>query len=155
MITKCECELAGYCNRHKIKKHRHWNLLCKHDPAYFEAWENGTGPGQIAESDYPEGFQKPSLRVAGPGTVLHKALEKIGITFSSTCSCASHVKKMDAWGPEGCKPKIHVIVGWLKAEAKTRKLPFSVTAANLLVKWAIYKSEQNLAKSKEVGSSSS
>lgn len=46
MTTDCECELAGYCNRHKVKKNVAWHRLCKSDPVYFRAWEAGTGPGQ-------------------------------------------------------------------------------------------------------------
>lgn len=45
-MTECECELAGYCNRHGVKKNSTWHQLCKRDPVYFRAWENGTGPGQ-------------------------------------------------------------------------------------------------------------
>jgi len=42
----CECELAGYCSRHSVKKHAHWHRLCQTRPEYRAAWDRGDGPGQ-------------------------------------------------------------------------------------------------------------
>jgi hypothetical protein len=42
----CECELAGYCNRHSVKKSKHWHRLCQTHVAYRAAWDRGDGPGQ-------------------------------------------------------------------------------------------------------------
>lgn len=42
----CECELAGYCSRHSVKKSKHWHRLCQTHAAYRAAWDRGDGPGQ-------------------------------------------------------------------------------------------------------------
>ena len=51
-MTKCECELAGHCNRHNVSKTKHLVKLCQTDHKFFEAWEDGRGPGQLwSQSD--------------------------------------------------------------------------------------------------------
>lgn len=45
-MTKCECPIAGICQRHRITKSDHWHRLCQEHESYFQAWERGTGPGQ-------------------------------------------------------------------------------------------------------------
>ncbi len=50
--TKCECTLAGHCNRHNVSKTKHLIKLCQERPEYWHAWENGRGPGQLwSQSD--------------------------------------------------------------------------------------------------------
>lgn len=44
--SECECPVAGYCKRHQINKLKHWHNLCQTHIDYFEAWEQGRGPGQ-------------------------------------------------------------------------------------------------------------
>ena len=46
MSNSCVCPLAGYCERHKINKGNTWHLLCQTHQGYFDAWEQGYGPGQ-------------------------------------------------------------------------------------------------------------
>jgi len=48
--TPCECPLAGYCNRHGITKNLHHHKLCQNHEGYFNAWEEGHGPGQPKRS---------------------------------------------------------------------------------------------------------
>lgn len=53
MSTACQCEgpqdgaITFACARHGIEKTAHWHSLCKNRPDYFQAWEEGRGPGQI------------------------------------------------------------------------------------------------------------
>lgn len=42
--TPCECKEVGFCQRHQCHKTAHWINLCRTDPAYFQAWEEGRGP---------------------------------------------------------------------------------------------------------------
>ena len=42
----CECPRSGWCERHKIAKTAHWHMLCKTQPSYRQAWDEGWGPGQ-------------------------------------------------------------------------------------------------------------
>ena len=44
--TGCECPLAGFCNRHGIKKNSHYHKLCQNHSGYFKMWEECRGPGQ-------------------------------------------------------------------------------------------------------------
>jgi len=42
----CECDGPGFCQRHGIMKSVHWWHLCQTSEKYFQAWEDGRGPGQ-------------------------------------------------------------------------------------------------------------
>jgi hypothetical protein len=46
-MSKCECPLAGFCERHLIEKHEGWHKLCQNDALYREAWDAFRGPGQF------------------------------------------------------------------------------------------------------------
>lgn len=46
-ITECECSGPGWCQRHQCSKSQHYYDLCRTQPAYFERWEIGRGPGQL------------------------------------------------------------------------------------------------------------
>jgi hypothetical protein len=46
-MSKCECPLAGFCDRHLIDKHEGWHKLCQDDALYREAWDAFRGPGQF------------------------------------------------------------------------------------------------------------
>jgi len=50
-MTACECPLAGYCQRHKVNKPNGWHKLCQTKESYYQAWENGHGPGQERKLD--------------------------------------------------------------------------------------------------------
>jgi hypothetical protein len=58
--TGCECPLAGHCKRHGINKPPHWVKLCQSKPHYFDAWEEGRGPGQVVDSRL---FEKSTKRL--------------------------------------------------------------------------------------------
>ncbi len=61
-MTNCECELAGYCNRHKLRKTNGWHKLCQTNQNYFDTWEAGNGPGQERKPD--EGKEQRRKKVA-------------------------------------------------------------------------------------------
>ena len=42
--TKCECPMAGYCNRHKVEKSNHLHKLCQTHSGYFKLREECKGP---------------------------------------------------------------------------------------------------------------
>lgn len=71
--------------------------------------------------------------VKGPGSVLHRALEAIGIKALPSCPCLKRKAVMDAWGWEECqKPeRLDEIVGWMEEEAAIRGLLFFRPAARL------------------------
>jgi hypothetical protein len=43
-LTACECEQAGWCERHQCQKTPEWHLLCRRQETYFQLWEHGQGP---------------------------------------------------------------------------------------------------------------
>jgi hypothetical protein len=71
--------------------------------------------------------------VKGPGSVLHRALEAIGIKALPSCPCLKRKAVMDAWGWEECqKPeRLDEIAGWMEEEATIRGLLFFRPAARL------------------------
>ena len=46
MTEPCSCPIAGWCDRHKVKKHKVWHQLCQSHDDYRKAWDKGRGPGQ-------------------------------------------------------------------------------------------------------------
>lgn len=44
--TACECPMAGYCERHGVKKSKHLHTLCQNHQGYFNMWEQCRGPNQ-------------------------------------------------------------------------------------------------------------
>jgi hypothetical protein len=49
---------------------------------------------------------------------------------------------MDDLGPDWCEDHISVVIEWLREAATKHKLPFSDTAARLLIKLAIKRSRK-------------
>ena len=65
--------------------------------------------------------------------------------MTAGCSCRRHALEMNAQGNDWCEQNIDTIVGWLRDEAKRRKLPFIDAVGSLIVKRAIKKSRKILA----------
>jgi hypothetical protein len=82
---------------------------------------------------------------AGPGTEMKKLLAgwPLYITATENCPCNRHAAQMDAWGPDECERRIDEIVGWLRAEAERRGLPFAGVAGRLLVRRAISRARRH------------
>ena len=145
MPPQCHCEPSGYpfyCERHKVKKTAHWVRLCQTRPDYFQAWEEGRGPGQT-HAPLPKA---ESPRRGGPGTELkyiiarcQKLLPWWDMQPRKGCGCNDTARWMDQLGPDGCEQKLDLIVNRLEDEAKRRKItfPFRRMAAKKLIRWAI------------------
>lgn len=74
----------------------------------------------------------------GVGTELKALLAAMRIVPRPGCKCLERAAQMDRAGIDWCETHIATIVGWLRDEAKERKLPFSYNAARLLVRRAIH-----------------
>ena len=74
----------------------------------------------------------------GPGTILHRIIKKrTGEDYTPDCPCADMTRRMNAWGPAGCRDHIDEIVTKLHTEAKTRpkwKLLASLPGVKLFMK---------------------
>lgn len=139
----CQCSVPEakdgwvWCERHKTKKTAHWVRLCQTRLDYWQAWEEGRGPGQ-AHEPLPK-TEPPRRPVPGPGTELKRILLRFGIKARCGCDCARMARQMNNWGPDGCEIHLAKIVDHLEKEAKRRKvpIPFRRTLARLLVRRAI------------------
>jgi len=98
----------------------------------FSAGASGCPPEPAATA----GLRRSSV-VSGPGSQLKRLLQRLGIYPSGECFCAAHAAVMDAKGVPWCKENVDRIVGWMRSEATTRKMPFMDWPARLLVKRAI------------------
>ncbi len=78
VITPCECDEPGFCNRHQCIKHPAWHLLCRRRIEYYQLWEKGRGPGQ----------GKPAFTL-GLGDVVAWILSRIGVKPWEGCACDS------------------------------------------------------------------
>ena len=120
----CMCELAGYCERHKIRKHTRQFHLCKGVAGtpdcgfkYWRAWELG-GMGATAVEDpvlvknwacdehetvtYPVSVTQPT---PGLGDRVSAALALVGITeervtkwIGRKCGCGERRRKLNQLG---------------------------------------------------------
>jgi hypothetical protein len=138
----CDCPGAGWCERHKLNKPAPWVQLCQTNDVYWEAWEDGRGPGQL-----PHVGASKSLPVVdgGPGTELRRILKWFGIHDKAQCPCKAHARRMDVWGCDRCAERVPTIVAWLRLEAQKRHLPFSATMAAALVRLAIRRARKKQA----------
>ena len=44
-MSECICPIAGYCDRHKVVKTKHWHHLCQTREDYRALWDVRKGPG--------------------------------------------------------------------------------------------------------------
>ncbi len=97
-----------------------------------------TPPGRL----YPHPPRR-NCEVGPPGTPhgvgyhLKRLLAQFHLLGKAGCRCDDHAAEMDRNGPDWCAANIETIVGWMRAEARKRKLTFSAVGARLLVRWAI------------------
>jgi hypothetical protein len=80
-----------------------------------------------------------------PGTILSQMIKSVGIVMTQGCSCRRHALEMNSKGNDWCEANIDTVVGWLRDEAKKRKLPFIDTVGKMIVNRAIKKSRKLLA----------
>lgn len=84
----------------------------------------------------------PATKKFGTGSHLKALLGRIGINAKEGCSCDKRACIMDANGPAWCLENLPQIVGWLRDEAKARRLPFHDGAAGQLVKYAVRQAQK-------------
>lgn len=74
----------------------------------------------------------------GPGTILHRKIKQhTGEDYTPDCPCADMARRMNAWGPSGCRAHLDEIVAKMLTEAKNRpkwKLLASLPGAKLVMK---------------------
>ena len=83
MTDQCQCTGAGWCERHRVNKDEVLVRLCQRRGDYWEAWEQGRGPGQLNRVPPSQMGIKPvnlPQKREGWGDNVTKALKKIGIT---------------------------------------------------------------------------
>jgi hypothetical protein len=76
------------------------------------------------------------------GTELTRILSWLGIRHTPRCKCKDYAVTLDRMGVEWAAANTATVVGWMQAEAKSRHLPFSATAARLLVLLAIWRAKR-------------
>ena len=93
-ITKCECVLAGHCKRHNVSKTKHHVKLCQERPEFFEAWEQGNGPGQKwSQSDKDARSNIDATRAMVNGTLAEAGRKCWDALFSGVFTLAD----LEAW----------------------------------------------------------
>jgi glycosyltransferase involved in cell wall biosynthesis len=140
--------------------------FCKLNPDWFAADYVPQGAGLAVLSKNPVDKPPNELRIwpmeNGPGHFLKQNLKKyLGIESTPNCSCNKRALMMDIQGPKWCRENVPLIVSWLKEEYERRRnstdkvdklgmvasmLPFSESAATILVKTSIRQSEKCQSK---------
>lgn len=108
---KCECPVAGYCNRYQKSQGTRAHEICqninvspKKRAVYLRDWE-------VAKS--------PNNPNTGPGAELKKLLVEFGINNFAGCRCEERSRQMNLWGVDGCRENFNTIRGWI-VEAQTK-----------------------------------
>lgn len=114
-MTGCVCDLAGWCERHKVNKNDHLVKLCKTKQNYWDAWERGSGPKQEIDVGRRIASAMPKARV---GSRLKQRIADLGYVAEQGCGCNSLAANMDRWGIDGCRKRIDEIVDHLEEQAK-------------------------------------
>lgn len=102
----------------------------------------GTDPAKTLRSLFPKTIEEDP---SGPGTILSQMIKSVGIVMTQGCSCRRHAIEMNTRGNDWCENNVDTIVGWLREEAKKRKLPFMDSIGKLIVNRAVKKSRKLLA----------
>ena len=79
----------------------------------------------------------------GVGTEIKKILARFGITATPNCSCNRNAKLADQWGPDECEKRADEIIGWMRAEATKRRLPFFDPVGRMILRRAIRAARKN------------
>lgn len=144
-MPDCACPLAGFCERHGIEKTEQFRELCRTNPKYFQAWEEGRGPRQTGAEKTAAVSLARSRRPKpeGPGTELRRLIADRGYKIHGGCGCKSKIRKMDSWGVAGCRDRLDEITGWLVDAAKQagwlNRLAVSTPGASTLARREIRK----------------
>jgi len=127
----CECQKAGWCERHQVLKPQGWVRLCQVNNDYRSAWDEGRGPGQLL----PGSFSIP-VRPPGPGTELKKLLG---------CCSFPYLRQLNEWGPDECLVHLEEIVSMLIKNSCKNKDGLTERSARRLVQLAIERARRNEA----------
>ena len=76
--TACECEQAGWCERHRTLKTRSWFVMCRISPRAFEEWEAGRGPRMDGSEVTITVTRRTDCRFRGDAPLLEIACECCG-----------------------------------------------------------------------------
>jgi len=120
MNPHCECELAGYCNRHQTNKNEDQLAVCKGTATFkddcgfrfWKAWETGRLGATAQESPQLEEWDwcEPALMTRGLGDYAERIMKSVGITedryaeikekfgLPATCNCKARKKWLNAVG---------------------------------------------------------
>ena len=79
----------------------------------------------------------------GVGTEIKKILSRFGIVATPNCSCNKNAKLADQWGPDECEKRADEIIGWMRAEATKRRLPFFDPVGRMILRRAIKAARKN------------
>ncbi len=128
--TGCTCTEPGYCSRHGVHKDAHYHMLCRTNPDYFRAWENGTGPNQNLDR-HATAHDLPSSppEKPGPGTELRKLL--------GSCCRLSIYDQMNEWDLDGCEANREFILSSLITATRERNICLPQSAASRLLSLAL------------------
>ena len=137
MTTGCECTEPGWCERHQCNKTPQWHRLCQTSQKYFDAYEQGRGPGQFDSLPPPSSTARTTAVTAapppGPGTELKKLLG---------CCSFPYVQRLNEWGPDECENRLEEIVAMLLKKSCKTKNGLTDHSARRMVGLAIEKSRR-------------
>lgn len=109
-VTPCECQQAGWCERHRTHKIQVWHVLCRTNRAAFDAWEAGGGPRIDGEGQMivTVQTQRTNCRFRGDEPVEYAACECCGgrIERRPVFSCQHHQKCLES----PCRSQAHSAV---------------------------------------------
>lgn len=132
----CQCSLAGYCNRHGVKKTRREWQLCQGESQgvsedvanrYRDAWDASAMPGQSGVSAVQKTPAMRGERRSVHAPVTRQPRERVGDELNKTlpwfgsrrpcCGQLNRADELNRRGCDWCDTNIETVVGWIAEEA--------------------------------------
>lgn len=87
----------------------------------------------------------PAYPSGGAGKKLEDILKFLLIRPGSNCGCQEKARTMDLMGPDWVRANKDTVLGWLRAAARERGIPFFEPIARVLIDKAVVDWERELA----------
>lgn len=125
---KCECALRGLCTKHNRVKSSREVEICQGTSGlstfqweqYLKGWGELHKGAPAATVPGPKVISTPRRKLYKKATLVGNKLANriagLSVTSGAGCGCKDYVKKMNAWGIEGCEQRKATIINHLVSQ---------------------------------------
>lgn len=92
-----------------------------------DAWYCSNCDGRPLKGNY-----KRKCKLPGVGAIFARVLSRLHSQTAHGCNCRRWARKMDAWGPDGCRDRSGLIVAHVLREARKRDIRMAHVPVGML-----------------------